>query len=418
MKLSKYNRIQYIGDDTIIYNTATSGVLMLDKKYSEEFRKLQEFNNFSNEKLVTELKKAQIVLDDSVDEVKNVQLSNLVNRFDSTRLSLTIAPTLECNFACPYCYEEGVRYNDMDSSIQDGIIDFIKDHKTISRLSVCWYGGEPLLKLDIIRNLTNRILENLGDLNYSAAIVTNGYLLNKDVALELKELKINSVQVTIDGVKEIHNLRRKLVSGEGTFDTIINNLKECCEIIPIVVRINVDRTNIAGVNSLVEFFEESGLLNKIKFYLAPVDDMNSSCKNKNCFDMKEFSEEEINFYQSCLKRGVRSFQIPKSYFGICGAVSLNSYVIDPKGDLYKCWDEIGRYESSVGNVLTGVESNSRLADWLLHNPGMENEECRECDVLPICYGGCAYHIMKKGDHKCSSIRFNSEKVVELLYNDR
>lgn len=418
MKLSKYNRIQYIGEDTIIYNTITAGVLMLDKKYSEEFKKLKELNDFSNEDLVNELKKAEMVIDDSIDEVKNVQLSNLINRFDISKLSLTIAPTLECNFACPYCYEEGVRYNEMDNHIQEAVLSFIKDYKNISRLSVCWYGGEPLLKLNIIRDLTKNILESMGDINYSAAIVTNGYLLKKEVALELKELKIDSIQVTIDGDKEIHNSRRKLINGNGTFDTIINNLKECCEIIPIVVRINVDRTNISGVEPLIEFFKENGLINKIKFYIAPVDDMNSLCKNKNCFDMKEFSQEEIDFYQNCLKKGVRSFQIPKSYFGICGAVSLNSYVIDPKGDLYKCWDEIGRIESRVGNILTGVESNNRLADWLLYNPGIQNEECKNCDVLPICYGGCAYHSMKKGYNKCSSIKFNSEKVVELLYNNR
>jgi uncharacterized protein len=92
--------------------------------------------------------------------------------------------------------------------------------------------------------------------------------------------------------------------------------------------------------------------------------------------------------------------------------------VDPKGDLYKCWDEIGRNESCVGNVLTGVKATSRLSNWLLYNPGIQNKECTECDALPICYGGCAYNFIQKGSNKCCSIKFNSDKVVELLYNDR
>lgn len=75
--------------------------------------------------------------------------------------------------------------------------------------------------------------------------------------------------------------------------------------------------------------------------------------NPQCFSDKEFSEEEFNFYIEALKRGFNLINIPGQNLGICGAISLNNYVIDPLGDLYKCWNEIGRKEKAVGNVVEG-----------------------------------------------------------------
>ena len=415
MKLSKFNIIKYINDDTIIYNTISAGVLMLDKEYSKYFKDIQNNGTSDKEDLVEQLKQGNMLLDDDIDEVSMLEVANYSQRFSNSHLSLTIAPTLNCNFACPYCYEEGHRYSSMDAEVKNDLIKFIENYKDINQLNVTWYGGEPLLELNIIEELTNEFLKKFDASKYNASIVTNGFLLNKENALKLKNNHVKSVQVTLDGPKEIHDNRRVLLSGEGTFDKILNNIKESCEIIPIVVRINVDKSNIDKVDSLIDCLESNNLINKISFYLAPVDDINSSCKNNQCFSMKEFSDEEIMFYEKCLSKGINSINIPKANLGVCGAVTKNSYVVAPTGDLYKCWDEVGRTEYKIGSLKDNYTINNRLSKWLLYNPLNEHKECRDCNVLPVCFGGCPYNYMKGRGEKCNSINFNSDKRIELLY---
>lgn len=415
MKVSKFNVIKKIDNSTIIYNTVSSGILMLNKEYSIYFDEIINTGNTNKVDLIEALKKASMVVDDNIDEVKSLELTNYIERFSDNHLSLTIAPTLECNFACPYCYEEGHRYSTMNKATQDNVVNFVKKFEDAKTLNVCWYGGEPLLKLDMIENLTEEFLKQFDKSKYRAGIVTNGYLLSKDVAITLKNNYIESVQITLDGTKDIHDSRRKLLNGEGSFEQILQNIKECCDIIPIIIRINVDKSNIDKIESLIECLEENGLINKVGFYLAPVDDINSSCKNTLCFDMKEFSEEEIRFYEKCLQRGIIKIDIPVANLGICGAITKNSYVIAPTGDLYKCWNEIGNIECRIGTLEEPVKFNNRLTKWLLYNPLNEYSECRECKSLPICYGGCPYNYMVGRGKRCTSECFNSERKIELLH---
>ncbi|NFI52275.1 SPASM domain-containing protein [Clostridium botulinum] len=418
MKLSKFNIIKYINEDTLIYNTISAGVLMLNKEYSKYFKDLQNIGTSDKEDLIEQLKQGNMVVDDDIDEVSMLEVANYSQRFSNSHLSLTIAPTLNCNFACPYCYEEGYRYSSMNSDVKNDLIKFIENYKNINQLNITWYGGEPLLEINVIEELTKKILKKFDTSKYSASIVTNGFLLNKENALILKNNHVKSVQVTLDGPKEIHDSRRILLSGAGTFDTILRNIKESCEIIPIVVRINVDKSNINKVDSLIDCFESNNLINKIGFYLAPVDDINSSCKNNQCFSMKEFSDEEVMFYEKCFKKGINSINIPRANLGICGAVTRNSYVVAPTGDLYKCWDEIGRSEYKIGSLKDGYTVNNRLSKWLLYNPLNEHSECRDCSVLPICFGGCPYNYMQGRNKKCDSINYNSLKKMELLYTSK
>lgn len=78
-----------------------------------------------------------------------------------------------------------------------------------------WYGGEPLLAWDTICSLSERIIKIADENNckYAAGIVTNGYLFDEDKILKLKELKIKTVQITLDGPPKVHS-RRKGLPGE------------------------------------------------------------------------------------------------------------------------------------------------------------------------------------------------------------
>lgn len=415
MYLSKYNIIKEIDNETLIYNTKSAGVLKLNNEYARELENLKNNKKCNKEDLMEALKQGAMLVDDNIDEDDLLKIQHSIAKLDNQSLGLTIAPTLECNFACSYCFEEGYRHNTMSEEVQNAVVDFVKKQKdSIKNIGISWYGGEPLLALDIIESFTSSFLEITGeDIDYSAGMVTNGYNLTQKVAKRLKELKIKKIQVTLDGHKEIHNKRRMLLNGQGTFDKIINNIKNCYDIIPISVRINVDKANIQYLDKLIETFEKLDLKNKVNLYLAPVEDAFNTCSNSQCLTMSDFSREEALFLKKIVDKGFNNISIPLPSSSNCGAVLLNSYVIDPKGDLYKCWNHIGREEDKVGDIFNGPKFNKNLSKWILFNP-FESEECSSCEFMPVCLGGCPFHKVVHGKNKCRSIKHNVPLILDLF----
>lgn len=92
----------------------------------------------------------------------------------------------------------------------------------------------------------------------------------------------------------------------------------------------------------------------------------------------------------------------------CPATGLNYYIVDPKGDLYTCWSNIGLKQFSIGNLTTGTKLESNYINWLsVKYP----EKCKECKLLPVCQSGCPYNIVHNNTPKCN---VNAKNLVEVL----
>jgi len=163
-------------------------------------------------------------------------------------LSLYILPTEQCNFRCKYCYETFPDLK-MPKSIQDGIIRYVA--RNISKykvLHVEWFGGGPLLALDVIEYISNVLLEicKKNGVVYYAAMTTNAYLLDLECFRRLKRCRVLSYQITADGVKQTHDNQRALASGAGTYDRIMRNLTQIQQNIKtlcldITIRVNISK---------------------------------------------------------------------------------------------------------------------------------------------------------------------------------
>lgn len=285
-------------------------------------------------------------------------------------------------------------------------------------IDIVWYGGEPLLKFDIIKELMEEVYRNFDRENVSAFAITNGYLLSENIAVEMKSLNIRGIQVTIDGPPEIHNERRRLPSGEDTFFVILNNLKKALQVYPefeITVRINVDKTNIRRIGEIEKHLKDYGLFDKITVYISPVTNTHETCADGNCFNVEEFALEEINIMKKSQGDGMIMIHAPEKNVGMCSAVAHNSWVIDSKGNFYKCWEDIGESSESVRSIYQeDFEINQKLLQWLSYS--IENdEECIKCPYLPICMGGCPNYRVKNRGKKCHSIKQNANQIVKLIY---
>lgn len=415
-KLSKFNNIIYENGTCTIYNSFTSGVLGLNEYYTNELKKIKNGSELDliDCELIKNLESAKMLVPADLDEVEYISVLSNASRFDSTSLNLTIAPTLACNFACPYCYEKGRRYNTMDENTINQLLTFIKVNSQENKpINIVWYGGEPLLAITTIEYISNALSKM--KLKYNASIVTNGYLLNKKMAERLKAINIQHAQVTIDGPEEIHNKRRILQNGNGSFKKILENIESICNIIPITIRVNVDKENIENVDSLLDSFDKYHLNGKISVYLAPLDNINQTCNSSTCFSQKEFSEEQIGFYKKYSHRGYFFIAIPRSNVGICGAVRSSFYIIDPIGDLYKCWDDIGNKSEVIGTIANPDILSAKNIEWLSYNP-LNDPRCKKCSILPVCMGGCPNNCIKRGETKCHPIKYNLIEYIDLKKN--
>ena len=354
------------------------------------------------------------------NEFNYLQTQTITDFVSHGHLGITIVTTLKCNFNCPYCFEthNGEKITpDLQEKIFQLIIKMLKASNSRS-LYVTWYGGEPLLAIDVIQNLSKKIIEYTTEnkINYNAGIVTNGYLLDQEKINILEENKIRKIQITFDGLKENHDKTRCLINGSPTFDKIIDNLYNIKFNGLINIRYNTHKNNEKDSEELEKIISKIKLKtkNNISYYKAPIID-NAPEKRKNQVDFLnelKFSEIEAERYASDISRY-------KTYF--CSAQKLFPIVIGNDGNLYKCWEDVWDKKRSFGEVdnwdpYNPINSAINLDSLLIYFKNISifnDEECKQCVWLPLCAGNCPskkiYHNMK-----CISFKNNPNYFIQKV----
>lgn len=422
IKKSKYNYVIAINDECILFNTRTLSIVGLDEAEKNRYMQICDGEECDDE-FYQELYKVGVLIDWNLDERKILKHRLQKSRYSKEELCITIAPTLGCNFACPYCYQRQgeVKNSDlMDEKTQQALINFIKAKLSgdCKKLSVLWYGGEPLLGFKIIRKVSWKLMEMCEKLNvtYEASMITNGYLLDKFSPQEFREMNINEMQITLDGGKDEHDKRRVLKSNEGTFEKIVKNIQLYSKFISISVRVNVDRENEKGIYKLVEEFSNRNI-NNVSLYVAPVTN-NENPDDIKCFKSQEFSNIFNKFEQKMQAKGMkenRSNITGCAHY--CDADFVNAYVIDNVGNIYKCWSDIGNSSYCVGNILSGKQKNPHVYyEYMAYDP-TEDEKCMDCEILPLCMGGCPYNRVNNID-RCSIYKYLLEDIIIRKYSEK
>lgn len=418
---SRYNYFFSKGDRHFLYNSLSNGFVEL---CATTFEKLKA--SFNRDQLPADIDDDVIDILERMkaigtdDDFENNKIEYIYNArsFSNTRLQLTINPTLGCNFRCPYCFEEGHKAITMSNQIEDEIVSYVRNHKTAKRLEVTWFGGEPLMAFNTIESLTRKLI-NLG-IKYDASMISNGFLLNKHVISNLENLRIHSIQITLDGPKHLHDSRRHLVGGGATFEKIIENIKSCQTISPrtrIVIRVNIDRTNMQEFPSLYKYIKELQLPN---LFISPafVNDCASDEPNPNVLSDGEkaeyikwlFMEYHLTF----------DFFFPSYGRAGCSARNMNTMVIGPNGELYRCWEDVGNPNRVYGNISGQITNPTLLMRYINASNQFKDSKCKDCLLLPVCSGGCPkYRMLNRYEGKeidvCPLIRHNLDEFLYLHF---
>lgn len=274
-RFSRFNAWTYTEKcELILYNSMTGALVVFEKTQSNKVLIALEENQVAAipEEFMEVLQEDGYIIGNEIDELKNIEdlVSKRQNLIDEYFFSILL--NLDCNFRCFYCFEShtGEYLNDI---VSQKIISMInKISKSAKKISVDWYGGEPLLSYDRMCVLNNKFMEicAANDIQYCASVTTNGYLLTPLVIEYLKTIPLSHLQITLDGPAETHNVSRPLKNGDPTFDIILKNIKNAVDQrIEVMVRVNVTKINIDRIVELYQAIEGQGLKNKVQIMLRP-----------------------------------------------------------------------------------------------------------------------------------------------------
>lgn len=347
--------------------------------------------SFLDPELLQQLVAGGFILDDHINEREFLRQIMLAPRYAMDVSYICVVPTTRCNFSCPYCIQDSSHGEDMLPDVEAKVLDAIQQTRSHS-LSLTFYGGEPLLNKDgclRISRMARDICESKA-VAFFTLIVTNGYLLSEQVALELREAGVKRAQVTIDGNRLIHDSRRILKNGKGTFDRIVRNVQDASSHLKIDIRMNIDSDQHCTPDTIQEVEECFAGYANIRIYAAPTRWRgNKSVTERNqksaclCFPKQML-------YRAHLEAGLPG----------CCAVSLGSRVVLPNGDYVLCWDEVGTSHPDYGSILTDSAPRASMKSmWMRWDPYIL-KPCADCRYLPTCRGSCPRDWLEKGEPFC------------------
>ncbi len=380
----------------LVHNTMSGATAVLDREEMTELAHVRERTTPVAERLLH----AGYLVPEGCDELAVARDEYARMRFDRRRMLMTIAPTLECNFGCDYCFQGADKPTGrMSEAVQKAILAFVAHHSAVRRIHVAWYGGEPLLAVRIVERLSDRLIAycRAHEVGYDAMIVTNGFKLDGKTARSLTSRAVNMAQVTLDGAADYHDRRRATLRGKGTFERILDNLNDVVEnsSLRLSVRVNIDMRNAAGIEGALRLLAKRGFSRRRRFevYFAPVEAVTEGCHaiSDSCMTKGDYSTLETGLYALAYKLGLSSLPYPRQFRSLCTAVRPTGYVITPTGDVHKCWDTVSFAQLRVGSVFDpgALDQSPAVRPWLDWNP-FENETCSGCKLLPSCSGSCAH----------------------------
>ncbi|HOF16836.1 MAG TPA: SPASM domain-containing protein [Bacteroidales bacterium] len=409
MKISKYTKLISKDSKFFIYNSFTNYFGEINKELYDFLEKKQKdgsnvVETVENDKLWKKLHEKRVIIDSEDEDFLSFQSIIEQQRKWDNYLVLTIAPTMDCNFSCPYCFEDKKKGYMSDKTVQQ-IINFINKHNNLDALNLTWFGGEPLLAPHIIEDISNKI-DKQKFTNINASIITNGYFLTKENLDLLVRCNIRSIQISIDGMPETHNKKKYTATDKNTFETIIRNI-DCINAmsgIQLCVRVNIDKENENDFLKVYDFFKNR--YNNNSVFVAPafiIQTTKESDANPRLFNnnIDKFAFLKKISLHTCNSRLI----YPCESIIECAVRNRNSWVFDAEGNVYKCWEIIGNQEYKVGKIGEGGEisiTNHTLLDNYLYGADpLEDITCRNCFSLPVCKGGCP--------HKRIENKFNNKK---------
>lgn len=354
---------------------------------------------------------------EALDELKSLESEGLLHSADSYEekvlkedrafhtkaLCLNIAH--DCNIRCGYCFASTGNYHGgrklMPLEIAKGAIDFLlATSGSRKRLEVDFFGGEPLLNFDVVRETVAyaREREKAFGKRIGFTMTTNGILLD-DAVLQFANENLDNVVISIDGRKSVNDKMRKFVDGSGTFDVILPKIKAFVESRgskSYYIRGTFTANNLDFCEDVLLLAEEGFKEISIEPVVAEAGKSYALREEHldNIYAEYEKLADQYIAYEEAGK-GFRFYHFlmdldggPCVYKRVssCGS-GVEYFAVTPDGELYPCHQFVGKTEYLMGDIRKGV-TNIELQKEFSQNTVYHKEKCRSCWARFYCSGGC------------------------------
>lgn len=312
----------------------------------------------------------------------------------------------DCNLACKYCFAEEGEYHGrralMSFEVGKKALDFlIANSGNRVNLEVDFFGGEPLMNWDVVKQLVEygRSREKECNKKFRFTITTNGVLLNDEI-MDFCNREMSNVVLSLDGRKEVNDRMRPFRNGSGSYDLIVPKFQKFAEsrgTKDYFVRGTFTRNNLDFSKDVLHFAD----LGFKKLSIEPVVADPKEPYSIREEDLPKIMEEYDRLAKEFIKREKegRGFQFfhfmidlnqgPCVAKRLSGCGSGTEYLaVTPWGDFYPCHQFVGMEDFLLGNVDEGI-TNTKVRDEFKLCNVYAREKCRDCFARFYCSGGCA-----------------------------
>ena len=375
----------------------------LVKRFSDNYSREEVLEALSELK---ELKEdGQLFSEDVFEEYLAAHTANIATKPVVKALCLHIAH--DCNLRCKYCFaatgDFGTSRTLMSAEIGKKAIDFLIEKSGSRRnLEVDFFGGEPLLNFDAVKQIVEYALEKGSEAskNFRFTLTTNAVLLNEEHKQFINKY-IGNIVLSIDGRPEVNDRMRFRVDGRGTYKDILPKIKDMAD------SRDQDRYYVRGTftRENLDFSQDVLHLADLGFKQISVEPVVAA--KGTGFDIRQEDLPELfNEYESLVLEYVNRFKTSQGFnffhfmldldHGPCalkrlkGCGSGHEYLaVTPEGDLYPCHQFVGMNDFKMGNVNNGSDINLAIRDMFVKQTIYSKPDCKQCWARFFCSGGCA-----------------------------
>ncbi len=445
-KIFKANERNYL------YDRQENRIVPIDEADYRCFCELEEgINSEENETVLKKFQRYGLCKENELVEIEHPFTSSLEFYLRERIEQITLQVTQSCNLRCDYCTYSG-NYNNRTHTMKRmsletacRAIDFLVKHsRCTKRCIVGFYGGEPLLEINLIRKVINYIESEYSQKQFAYAMTTNGTLLTDEMVDYLVEKDI-LLTISIDGPRDIHDLNRCFENGRGSFDIVIHNLSRMKERYPqyyqkcttntvlspnqeydCVRNFFVEEDVMKNITSKLSFlsdastnrafhYEENVIIEQRKeelkqmlYMLGEIDDSSIHMLFGNYGH--EVHRKYVSLHMGCLhaKKGHPS--------GPCIAGGKKTF-IDADGNIYPCEKVPECEEMMLGTIDTGVSVEK--ANQMMNIARITKKQCINCWAFIFCTSCVVASIDENGisaERRLSKCYGEKKGALEFLKN--
>lgn len=324
--------------------------------------------------------------------------------------------TDKCNLNCKYCYENK---KNMDISFENikRIIDYEIRQKN-KYAQIVFYGGEPLLKKQLIKDTINYINSQKSKTRFLYGMTTNGTLLDDEFIELIKQNDFVTIGYSFDGTEKVQNLNRITVDGKGTFDIVLENAKKMLKTLKTTVAmVVITKNNLKYLGESVEYLYNVGFkyINLLFDYTQnwqdeDLDEIKKQYEKVTDFYAKKiFNEEEINI--PLIDEKIKTYIKDEYNCNNDCQLGMKAINVGTDGNFYPCVQFVYDEKYIIGNCVDGIDDKARTK--LIKSAKKENDICKNCAINKRCKHVCACknYMITKNINEVSPLVCETERII-------